>query len=213
MTMPPTSFLSEILGSGPIPIAKLSYFRERLKNRLYDLIVTEFLRRESSGALSRADLARRIGRRPEQVTRWLGSPGNWTLDTVSDLMLAMRSEPEISVSSLEGRSIKNFVGPEWLHVPFESRGGRAVETSTGTPGPVLGARPETSSKRPVAMVPAAGLNSAQRSQGMMGSFVNLSSSVSSDPQQARSPLMNYAANDNGATNNGACFVSQARTRT
>ena len=55
---------------------------ERL--RLYEAVIKEFL----ESGVTKAELARRIGRKPEQITRWLGAPGNWTLDTVSDLLLA-----------------------------------------------------------------------------------------------------------------------------
>lgn len=94
------SFLSEILEGEKIPLGKLAYFRERLRNRLYDLVINEFLKQEKTKNLTRADVARRIGRRREQVTRWFGAPGNWTIDTVSDLMLAMGTEPNFSIGSL-----------------------------------------------------------------------------------------------------------------
>ena len=92
-----TSFLSEILDDNEIiPPGKLAYFRERFRDRLYELVVAEFLKKEAASTLTRAQLARRIGRKPEQITRWLGAPGNWTLETVSDLMLAIsKAEPRI----------------------------------------------------------------------------------------------------------------------
>lgn len=77
-----------------VPLAKLAYFRQRLKNRMHQLVLREFRRLERMG-LSRAELARRIHRKPEQITRWLGSPSNWTLDTLSDLMIAMGGEPDM----------------------------------------------------------------------------------------------------------------------
>jgi hypothetical protein len=82
---------------GAIPPDKLSYFRERLRNRLHELVLLEFLRQEDTYRLTKKELAERIGRRPEQVIRWLGTPGNWTLDTVSDLLLGMASEPDFAV--------------------------------------------------------------------------------------------------------------------
>lgn len=118
-TSPPRSFLSEVLSSEPIPLGKLAYFRGRLRNRLYEFILTEFMKRQDKEKLAKADLARRIGRRPEQVSRWLGAPGNWTLDTVSDLMLAMGTEPEFSASSLVERRPRNFAAPEWLAAEFD----------------------------------------------------------------------------------------------
>lgn len=114
MTTSRTSFLSEILSGDPIPLGKLAYFQERFKNRLYDAVVSEFLRQERESGLTRAEIARRIGKKPEQLTRWLGAPGNWTLATVSDLLLAMGCEPEISISRLDDQPPRNFIKPGWL---------------------------------------------------------------------------------------------------
>ncbi len=100
MTTSQTAFLSEILGDEKIPAAKLAYFRRRLSNHVYAAVVNEFLKLEKAGLINRAELAKRIGRRPEQVTRWLGSSGNWTIETVSDLLLAMKCEPLVSIAPL-----------------------------------------------------------------------------------------------------------------
>ena len=99
---PKKPFLSEILTNEPIPIGKLAYFRERFRDRLYELIIEEFLKQEEATGLTRADVARRIHRRPEQITRWFGTPGNWTLETVSDLLLAIsKAEPTVGLLPLE----------------------------------------------------------------------------------------------------------------
>ena len=109
------SFLSEIASGEPIPIGNLAYFRERFRDRLYELVVSEFLKKERAGQLTRAELARRIGRKPQQISRWLGAPGNWTLETVSDLLLAIsKAELEFKLWSLEDRAAKNYSGPDWL---------------------------------------------------------------------------------------------------
>jgi len=100
MTTSQTPFLSEILGTEPIPSSKQAYFRRRLSNRIHQLILAEFMRRERAGTITRAKLARKIGREPAQVTRWLGASGNWTIDTLSDLALAMGCEPSISLTAL-----------------------------------------------------------------------------------------------------------------
>jgi hypothetical protein len=90
--MSQTSFLSDVLGAGPVPVGKLVYFRGRLSNALHETVLRRLLEVEKDLGFSRAELGRRIGRKPEQVTRWLGSPGNWTLETVSDLLTAMGCE-------------------------------------------------------------------------------------------------------------------------
>lgn len=93
--------MSEILSGESIPVGKLAYFRSRLTNKIHELVLTEFARLERNNAISKAELARRIGKKPEQVTRWLGAPGNWTLETFSDLLLGMKCEPVMVVERLE----------------------------------------------------------------------------------------------------------------
>jgi hypothetical protein len=126
MTTSHSAFLSEILAGEPIPLGKLAYFRERLRNKLHEIISLEFIRQQHGRGLTKADMARRIGRKPEQVTRWLGAPGNWTLDTVSDLLLAMGSEMEFAVMSLAGHFIR----------PDQPAAGTASEMGIGICGEV-----------------------------------------------------------------------------
>jgi hypothetical protein len=95
-----TTLLSEVLSGEKIPIGKLAYFRARLTNHLHSLVLEKFLSLKSESGLTRAELARRIGRKPEQVTRWFGSPGNWTLETVSDLLMGMGCELDPQLKEL-----------------------------------------------------------------------------------------------------------------
>lgn len=101
MTTSPTAFLHEIVNYQPIPAGKLAYFRARLQDRIYNLVTREFLRKENANQMSRSDLADRLGKDPAQITRHFASPGNWTLDTISDLLLGVAaSELEIGLSHL-----------------------------------------------------------------------------------------------------------------
>jgi hypothetical protein len=76
--------------------------------------LTEF---QNSG-LSQADLARRLGKRPEIISRLLGAPGNWGLDTVSDLLFAISgAEPDYAVSYPFDVPARNDVQPHWLGAP------------------------------------------------------------------------------------------------
>lgn len=110
-------FLSEILSDNdPIPPGKLAFFRERFRDHLYDLVLSEFLKREAGG-LTKAAIAKRIGRKPEQITRWLGAPGNWTIETVSDLMLAIsKAEPLVNLKPLANRPPANKAEPDWMEL-------------------------------------------------------------------------------------------------
>lgn len=119
-----TQFLSELAAghAGPqIPAEKRAYFQTRLRNRLFDFILRKFLEQEKNG-LSKAKLARRIGKTPDVVSRLLGAPGNWTIDTVSDLLLGICAEElEAKSTPLLNRQPSNYrpadhlsVKPDWI---------------------------------------------------------------------------------------------------
>jgi hypothetical protein len=119
-----TRFLTEIAAGHlgpPIPEAKREYFRARLRNTLFNFILRKFLEQEKSG-LTKATLARRIGSRPDVISRWLGAPGNLTLDTVSDLLLGISAEELIPTShSVLNRSPTNYVHADWIRPEDQSR--------------------------------------------------------------------------------------------
>jgi transcriptional regulator with XRE-family HTH domain len=113
--MSQTSFLFEILDGSPIPMEKRAYFQERLRGRLFDLVMNRFIEAKETHGLTQKALARRIGNRPDRVNRLLSSPGNWTLDTLSDLLLGIASaELEIAISPLADQPKRNSNRPEWL---------------------------------------------------------------------------------------------------
>src|SRR6185295_17938761 len=102
---------SKPAGSDKIPIGTLGYFRARNKHRMYDLVVKEF---KKSG-LTQADLARRLGLGTDRVCRLLGGPGNWTLDTASDLLFAISgAEPIYTLAYPLDRPVRNKRVPDWL---------------------------------------------------------------------------------------------------
>jgi hypothetical protein len=109
MDTSPTSFLSEILEGiegKEIPKHKLAYFRARLRSRIYDLVVSEFDQLQKQENATKADLARRIGRDAALISRWLSAPSNWTLDTISDLLIAMASEPKLGIDLLKDKKLE-----------------------------------------------------------------------------------------------------------
>jgi hypothetical protein len=94
-----------------IPLGTLGYFRARNRYRIHDVVLKAF----AKSGISQATLARRLGKKPDVICRWLGAPGNWTLDTVSDLLFAISgTEPNYSLSSPLDEGTRNYVGPDWL---------------------------------------------------------------------------------------------------
>lgn len=69
----------------------IGYFREKFRGEVNDQLLEAF---RASG-ITKADIARKLDRRPEQITRWLSAPCNLEADTISDLALAFGHMPKI----------------------------------------------------------------------------------------------------------------------
>ena len=94
MTFSQTPIFAEIAAghSGPeIPSPTRAYFQQRLRNRIFNFLLEKFIVAQGDG-LTKAALARRIGKSPEVINRWLGIPSNLTIDSVSDLLLGIAAE-------------------------------------------------------------------------------------------------------------------------
>jgi len=106
-----TPFLTEIAAGHlgpPIPIGKRSYFQERLRIRVFNFLLEKFIAAQAKG-LNKALLAKRIGKTPDVVNRWLGQPSNLTIDTISDLLLGIAAEElELESSSPLDKIADNY---------------------------------------------------------------------------------------------------------
>lgn len=91
MTISQTPFLPDLKSDDAIPQVRLAYLQERTRNQLFQFILKKYIEAEAGG-LTKAKLARRIHRSPEVITRLLGSPGNWTISTISDLLAGIADE-------------------------------------------------------------------------------------------------------------------------
>jgi len=76
-----------------IPRRTIAYFTRRLQHHLHELVIREFYRLSDNGEMTPGKLAKRLGKDPAQITRWLGAPGNWTLDTWAQLMVGIAVDP------------------------------------------------------------------------------------------------------------------------
>jgi hypothetical protein len=111
MTTSQTSFLSKPIAGEKIPPATLSYMRARAKRRAFDLVLREFKR----SGLTRAEVARRLGKGAPEISRMLGGPSNWTIQTVSDLLFAISAaEPQWELSYPLDAARRNYIRPDWL---------------------------------------------------------------------------------------------------
>lgn len=132
-----TQFLSEVIDSETISPGTQAYLEVRAQNKFYDYVIKKFREKERHG-FTTADLARRIGRRPEVVTRWLSAPRNWTISTLSLLLVGICAEEfEPNSTPFAGRPKRNFSAAEWPNLPREDMTNRTPSGSRASSGSVV----------------------------------------------------------------------------
>ena len=89
----------------------LAYVRGRNKNKAHSMLLEVF----GQSGLTKAELARALKKKPEQITRLLAGPGNLTLNTLSDLVFALNGE-FLSIQGVDelSKARSNCTAPNWL---------------------------------------------------------------------------------------------------
>lgn len=95
----------------PISARQIAYYNRRLQNVVFNEIIRAFVEEVKAGRISRAALAKRIGKEPAQITRWLSGPANLTLNTISIILLGMDAEMDAKVVFSREISVPNYAHP------------------------------------------------------------------------------------------------------
>jgi hypothetical protein len=89
----------------------VAYYRQRQKNHVAAALLEFFIEEAERINVTRKDWAEAAGKDPAQLTRWLTSPSNFELDTLSDLLLALGAEMEHRIVRFSDQPRPNFVHP------------------------------------------------------------------------------------------------------
>jgi hypothetical protein len=89
----------------------LFYYRQRSKNRLFEALTSFFAEEAERRGITKRDIAESLQRDPAQITRWLTTPSNLTLETISDLLLSLGAEMDYSVARFNDRPKPNEMHP------------------------------------------------------------------------------------------------------
>lgn len=99
--------------------------------RAFNLVHKEI---KESG-ISRAALADRLGLGQDRVSKLLGAPGNWTLDTISDVIFAARGAlVDYSLLNALDRPPRNDTRPAYLNIDLTA--GATKPSVNRTRGPI-----------------------------------------------------------------------------
>jgi hypothetical protein len=82
--------------------------------------------------MTKAELARRLGSRPDRVNHILASPANWTIRTIAELLAAISQEEFIPHSTkLAGRLPRNITQADLL-LGIKKQSSTNAETASGS---------------------------------------------------------------------------------
>ena len=123
----------EIAGDEPLSDYARGYLNQRVRNSFYDYIMRRFQEAAEQEGLTKTKLAERLGVTPSRVTRLLGSPSNWTLDTVSELLVGIcREELRPTSEPYQGRATRNLQPKDLLQLGYIAQM-RGSQTSPPSP--------------------------------------------------------------------------------
>lgn len=109
-----TQVATLIKGSDPLPVGLLEYICSGAQHAHFDYIHRKLSEAETRG-LTRTALARRIGVGKTRLSHLLGSPGNWTIDTFTKLLIGISRETSVPHSrSLIDQPRRNFTDQDLL---------------------------------------------------------------------------------------------------
>lgn len=96
----------------PKRLRDIHYFRQRFRNRIFGKIASFFAEEAKRTGITKREIATKLGRDPAQITRWLSQPSNLTIETISDLLLALDAEPKpLEISRFSERLAPNYAHP------------------------------------------------------------------------------------------------------
>lgn len=93
----------------PVSKRDIHYYRRRQRNRVFAALTAFFTEESERDGITKRRIAERLGKDPAQITRWLSEPSNLTLDTISDLLMALHAEMDYRVTCFEEQPKSNIM--------------------------------------------------------------------------------------------------------
>lgn len=119
--------LDQALSEPILPRFWRGYFQEAFREQVQQQLLEHFEYLKGKTGLSRSELARKIERRPEQVTRWLSSPTNLESDTIADVALGMGLVPKITFEAVRVGTAVNTNQAHSVQIKTTSTGSVATK--------------------------------------------------------------------------------------
>jgi len=113
----------------PKPLRDIAYYKQRYRNRVFAKLVSFITEQAEKHRLTQKDIAERVGKDPALISRLLSAPSNLTLDTISELLLALDAEAEPpEIVQFKDRRPPNHIHPLMARVPPTDDGPKVVRS-------------------------------------------------------------------------------------
>lgn len=109
---PSPSFLES---QDTVSVPEREYFRAQTQREAYNLVLERFAELSADHGALRSAIAKRLNKNRAQITRLLSEPSNITLDTLSDLLLAMGSQVKMTQCEIGSEAKGNYIHPSSIH--------------------------------------------------------------------------------------------------
>lgn len=119
----------------PISKRTRSYYQQRFQQQVFARIAKAFAERADEFKLTKSAVATLIDKDKGQVNRLLSHPTNLTLDTLSEIALALNYEPTVFLDDLDVPPRHNFCHPaydEYVAKPVAPKEAQASSATTST---------------------------------------------------------------------------------
>lgn len=129
MTFSLEQYRENIGKNEPISPRVRGYYKQRFQQKVFAQIAKAFADRARDFGITKSGVASLIGRDKAQINRLLAQPSNLTLDSLSEIALALNFEPTVVLEDLSEDPRHNYVHAAftWIASDSLSRSGARSE--------------------------------------------------------------------------------------
>lgn len=113
MTSSQEQYRESIGRSEPIPVRLRAYYKQRFQQKAFARLAKAFAERAEEFDLTKSGIAVLVDRDKAQINRLFAHPSNMTLDTYSELALALNFEPTLLLEDLNEDPRHNYSHPAY----------------------------------------------------------------------------------------------------
>lgn len=113
MTFSAEQYRGNIGKNEPLAKRTRTYFQQRFQQQVFARLAVAFAERADEFKITKSAVAALVDKDKGQINRILSHPSNLTLDTLSEIALALNFEPVVSFEDLSIPAMHNYCHPAY----------------------------------------------------------------------------------------------------